>query len=127
MYTGQIQQTYVIGGKNGSFTISKEAEALIPSIELVVPAAQTNFPIIFALDVSQLKMIHIVSTKDCILETNSGGSPIDVFPLKANEPLQWWEGHPVLDNPFTADVTGLYITNTDELTFNLSGLYDPTL
>jgi hypothetical protein len=98
------------------------------SIEETVPDSSTDLEIAFALDVSQLKSIYIVSDQDITLETNSGSAADDTIALVAGVPYIWHSDsyHTCL---LGTDITELYATNASgtDATLQIEALYDPTL
>lgn len=97
------------------------------NIDESIPDSSTDLLVNWTCDYSALKGLFIVSDQDIVLETNDGSSPDNTISLTANVPLLWTaEGY--LTNPFTADVTALYVTNASGSAANLKirSLYDPT-
>ena len=96
--------------------------------DITVAAATSNYLVAMVLDVSQLKSIFLLSDKDVILETNSGGSPADTITLTANVPVSWYVGCGYAC-PLGTDVTAIYLTNAgaDAATVNLRFLVDSTV
>ena len=106
-------------------------EEMIQSGELTkyseaIPENSTDLLVAATIDISQLKAVFIMVDQDMILETNDGSTPDDTFTLKANVPLIWSVDDP-LPNPFSEDITALYLTNTTAGTFTARFLEDPTV
>lgn len=119
-----------LGWSQGNLSISKQitkSSDAENNRDITVPQNSTNLAITFALDVSELKALYIVSTVNLTLETNSGSSPTDTLTLVAGEPVIWWTGCPVAI-PFSADVTGLFATTgaVGEGLLSIRALYDAT-
>lgn len=95
------------------------------SRQIPVAADQTDKLVDFVLDVSEIKSLYMVSDQDLTVETNNGGSPIDTFGLLAGKPLLW-QNDSLHANPFSVDVTALYLTNTLACTFQLEVVFDST-
>ena len=113
---------------NNSLTSRKEfiGEAE-KNVSVSVADSSTDFQIELALDVSELKSFILDSDQDITVETNSGSAPDDTFTVKADNPLVWNTDSPAA-NPFSADVTDFYITNSSgsAATVNIRSLVDAT-
>lgn len=98
------------------------------NLDEAIPDATTDGLVAWACDLTQMKSIYMVSDQDLSIDTNSAHPGTDEFELKANEPLVWTENCG-LANPFSADVTALYVTNSSGSTANLKirKLEDPTV
>lgn len=104
-------------------------------IDELIPSGSTNLALgaSCAIDVSQLKLLYLVSDQPLVLETNSGGSPVNVFTLAANVPFVWHSGLPALrDTAGTAvvtDITALYATvaGDTDAALQIRTLIDPTV
>lgn len=81
--------------------------------DVVVAAEASNYLVAMVIDVSQLKMLYIVSSKDVTFETNSGGSPADTLTLLADVPVSWYPGCGYVC-PLGTDVTAIYLTNAGD-------------
>lgn len=79
-------------------------------LEVAIADGQTNKLVACTLDISQLKALVVMSTKDMTLKTNDSSTPDDEFDLLANDPIVFTDGEHET-NPLTADVTALYVTN----------------
>lgn len=98
------------GGSPVSQRVSVTAESALPA-QVTVPEGATAFHITpLAIDVSQLKMLHLLATAAMTIETNDSGSPDDTLTLDANKPLLWYEGCG-MDCPLTADVADIYVAS----------------
>ncbi|MFG0247840.1 MAG: hypothetical protein ACF8OB_03050 [Phycisphaeraceae bacterium JB051] len=82
------------------------------TVEVAVPDSSTDKQIDIVIDVSELKSLYIVSDQDVTIETNDGSAPDDTIALKAGIPLMWESVSGYFSNPFSTDITGLYITNS---------------
>lgn len=104
-------------------------------IDETIPSGSTNLALgaSCAIDVSQLKLLYIVSDQDLVLETNSGGSPVNVFTLAAGVPFAWHSGMPALRDTagtaVTTDITGLFATvaGATDAILQIRTLIDPTV
>jgi hypothetical protein len=69
---------------------------------------------------ANLQALRLISDQDVTIETNDGSAADDTITLEANVPLVWWDGcgHA---NPFSADVTSLFITNASGSSANVKG------
>lgn len=79
------------------------------------------------LDVSQIKSVYMVSDQDITVETNDGTTPTDTINLKADVAVLW-NADIGYSNPFTADVTALYLSNASgsAATFEMEIVHDAT-
>ncbi len=115
-----ISSQNVVGNSGGSVTLGgvaydTTAEECV-TIDLSISANSTDFNIACPIDISELSAIHIEVSQDMTLQTNDGATPDDTFALKAARPFTWQKNTGV-PNPFTVDVTDLYVTNTTAGTF----------
>lgn len=97
------------------------------SRSVAVADSETDMLINFAVDVSQIKSIFIVSDQDLTLETNDGSSPDDTLSLLADVPYVWHENSDYT-NLLTTDITALYATNASgsAATLDIEALTDST-
>ena len=120
---------WTIATASGQVVYNKtfSADASLPNLDQDVPVG-SNFEVLIAIDVSQVKAIQIACTGDVTLKTNSSSSPSNTLQLVANVPYEY---HQNSYNTFklTQDVSKLYVTNNGSSTVRLTvrGLYDPTL
>jgi len=124
--THTIQTTW----ENGTSAVSTRKQVTSDSeinVDVVIASATTNGQIVCAIDISELKSIVLNSTKDVTVKTNDGSTPDDTFTLKANNPLVWNNESPTA-NPFSADITDLYVTNASgaDATVQVRALLDVT-
>lgn len=96
---------------NQSKEVTSELES---NISISIPDSTTDQLVAWAIDITQLKSLHIQTTQDITIETNNpagtSAAADDTLTLLANQPISWQEGD-VMDHPFTADVTQIYVTN----------------
>lgn len=96
-------------------TISSTSEEVTGSAEAnideTISADATNQQINVAIDVSALKSIFIVCSKNALIETNSGSAPDDTITLLAGVPFRWTNTSPFA-SPFDSavDVTAIFVT-----------------
>lgn len=88
-------------------------------------ADQTHYLVDFVLNVSEIKSFYMVSSQDLTIKTNDSGAPADTIVLKANKPLIW-QHDSLHANPFSEDITALYLTNTLATVFQLEVVFDST-
>ena len=110
---------------NGSTTVSKAVEYTADSATVLnlsfsggdTPAADEPFNI--SIDYSALKVLYIVSTRACTIETNAvdatGGNTLT---LAANVPLLWTHDGGIAC-PLTQDVTIAYVTTSGDVDFTI--------
>jgi hypothetical protein len=60
--------------------------------------------------VANLQSVYLLSNVDVTIKTNDATTPASTINLKANKPILWFvdSGY---TNPFTADVTQLFVSN----------------
>ena len=109
------------GNISGSGTESADAMASIDTTLAVADDAE--YDIDFKYD--QVKSFIIKSAVACTIKTNSSSVPDDTITLVAGEPLQWRDGD-AFDNPFTADVSSIFISAAAAGAFQMYVLHDPT-
>jgi hypothetical protein len=128
-----LTNSFTLGWNSGSSSIQKKYDITSGAqIEIDETFASGSDQLMaFALDVSQLKGIFIVSDKTMTLETNSGGSPANTITLVANVPFLWTVGGaPLRDTAgvaVTVDITALYVTCGSTAVLQIRGIYDPTV
>lgn len=110
------------GTVSGSGSETADAVAFIDTTLAI--GTDTEYDIDFKY--AQVKSVIIKSAVACTVETNAtdatGGNTIT---LVAGEPLQWRLGD-AFANPFTADVTKVFITCAAAGAFQMYVLHDPT-
>jgi hypothetical protein len=128
-----ITHNLIRGWSSGSDTIS-ERFAVVSGAEHNIDEAiplGTDTLVAYALDVSQLKSIFIVSDKAMTIETNSGSAAANTITLAANVPFLWAFGDaPLRDTAgvaITVDITALYVTNAANAQLQIRALLDPTV
>jgi hypothetical protein len=62
--------------------------------------------------VANVKSFMLLATADMTIKTNSSSSPGNTINLKANLPLNWAASNGYFANPFTVDVTSLFVSCT---------------
>jgi hypothetical protein len=104
-------------------TLTGDAEA---NLDPVVNTGVADQNVAFTLDQSKALSIFLVSDRDVTIKTNSSTSPTDTLTLTAGVPKVWTINDGLGECPFTADVTGLYISNSSgaQANINLRVLYD---
>ena len=109
---------------------SQQAEAE-HEISIDIAAEATDMLVAFALDITQLKGFFMMADGDLEVCTNSASPGTDQFLLKANEPVHFLAGgDPAETNPFSLDVTALYVTNaslTTAVHLDIRALVDPVV
>lgn len=124
-----LTHTLTIAYTNGAETLRNSVERTSgaeANISETIAASQTDKLVAFTLDVSQAKSVFVQADAACTVETNSSSAPDNTLSLVADEPIIWYSGSS-LTNPFTVDVTKLYVTTTVETVLDVRVLYDPTV
>lgn len=132
-----LTHTFTRGWSNGGSTLSKQI-AVDAGAELnvdeTIPASTTDALVAFAMDVSQLKGLYIVSNVALGLQFNDGTTPSNTITLVANRPYVWVFGDAAIRDTagavITTDITGVYVTNADAdnaALLQIRAIYDPTV
>lgn len=101
------------GGMSGGATIAgsrTETGNTQLSYDLNYPAASTDVALAATITAANVQAIILKSDKNLTIEANSASSPAFVINLKAGSPLVWSKSDAYAANPFTANVTGFFIT-----------------
>jgi hypothetical protein len=98
------------GGASVQGSVASVADAE-DNRDIVVPALTTDMAVDLTLAFARLKSIFILSDRDASFQTNNATTPIDTVTLKAGVPFVWVSTGGVV-NPFTANITSLFLTNT---------------
>ena len=82
------------------------------SVDVSFPAASVNTPIAATFTASGVQSVFMLADNNLTLLTNSTGSPSNTFNLVAGRPLVWAVSDGYFANPFSANVTGFYVSCT---------------
>lgn len=95
--------------------------------ELTIPGATTDQQILIAFTMAALKSVFIKASGPCTLETNSSSAPDDTFALDSDSGVVW-NNQMLTDNPFTVNVTTMYVTTPsgDPVELDIYALVDST-
>lgn len=120
-----------IGAVSGQTTIRKtvtSTDSAHIGFEEIVPDGESDYNISLDLDISAVSALVLVSDQDVTVETNDTESPDDTINLIGDAPKVFNESPSLGENPFTTDVTDLYITNAsgEEATIQFEAIYDST-
>lgn len=84
------------------------------SLRPTIPASSTNFSVTpFAFAIANVKSIWLKCNKAATLKTNDSGTPQDTIALAAGVPKVWNADMTSGENPFSADITALFVTMAD--------------
>lgn len=109
----------------GAKTYSGEGNT---QLNVPVAANATEIPIIFELDITQIKSFAMVCDKDLKVEFNQIATPVPQINLIANVPfIETTDNY--YTSKFTADITEIFLTEENGVacTFKLTVVYDPTV
>lgn len=125
--TGNIQITVDVGGV--SVTSSNQVTgsgAVI--VNENIPDESVDLEVVVPLDFSALKIFYMESDQDLTIETNSASEPDDTIALTAGQPILYSSDMGESANPFSADVTTLYVANASgsDATLKIQALTDVT-
>ena len=98
------------------------------NVDEPIPIAASDLLVAWACDFSQMKSFYMVCDQDLSIDTNQAHPGVDEIELVANEPMVWTENCG-LANPFSTDVTALYVTNDSgvEAKLQVRKVEDPTV
>jgi len=89
---------------------------VVERVDVAVPVSATNQSAAIAFTMAKLVAIELVAVGvDLTVKTNSTTTPGNTINLKAGKAFTW-ENDVGLAQPFTADVTVLYLTNASATT-----------
>ena len=124
-FSQTVAQSIRVGGQDVAQNNAYSADSQT-SVDVAIPIEAVNF----ALDVSQIKALFILSDQDLTIETNNAGpdpAPDDTISLVAGVPLVWTHDS-YYANLLTTDITALYVTNASAAAARLriEALHDAT-
>lgn len=125
-YAANVLKQVTIGGESIKQSVSYSADAR-DGRQVTVPDSTTDQQVDIGIDVSTIEAIYMLSDQDIAVETNNGTTPDDTISLAANKPYVWTaDGY--FANPFSADITALFLTNASGAAadFQLEVLHDST-
>ena len=82
------------------------------SVDEIINDSETDKLVAFAVDVSQIVVLYMLSDQEITIETNDGSSPDDTLTLKAGRAYVWIKDYDYNTCKFTTDITKLYVTNS---------------
>jgi hypothetical protein len=106
--------TWADGSNSLSLAATESNEATFAA-DVALAAAAANVQAGVAFVATKLQDIWMSCDQACTVKTNSSTTPGNTFDLAANVPFVWIKDGGVT-NPFTVDVTTLYVTNTSATT-----------
>lgn len=132
-----LTHNFTRGWTNGGASLSKQVQVNSGAelnVDETIPVSTTDQLVAFAMDVSQLKGLYIVSNTALLLQFNDGTTPSNTITLAANTPYMWFFGDPAIRDTagaaITTDITGIFATNSSADTaalLQIRALYDPTV
>jgi hypothetical protein len=97
------------GTVSSSYTEAGNSEQ---SIDQSVAAGSTGVLINVAFTRAGLQSFQLVSDQPCTIALNTNTSPPQTIALKAGMPFDWSVSPGYFSNPFSVDVTALFVTTT---------------
>lgn len=127
-FSQTVAQSIRVGGQDVAQNNAYSADSQT-SVDVAIPI-EADVLVNFALDVSQIKALFILSDQDLTIETNNAGpdpAPDDTISLVAGVPLVWTHDS-YYANLLTTDITALYVTNASAAAARLriEALHDAT-
>jgi len=89
------------------------------NVDMQVAASSTNLPFAFRFLKAGLQCLYIICDQAVTLHTNSTTTPQDTINLAKGVPYVWDQSSGIT-NPFAADVTAGYVSNSGSSVANLS-------
>jgi hypothetical protein len=111
--------TLTQGCTDGSDTFSNStthACSTVVKLNETIATGVTDQEHVIGIDISALQVFYMVSDYAVTVQTNDGTTPDDTFTLVADQPVVFETGG---TNPFSADVTKIYVTNASGSTATL--------
>lgn len=115
--TSSITVSSKVNG-SGSFsgTITDVGATDIEIPQTAIPASTSNYAFTMAFTLANVQAYMFLADQNCVLTTNSTGSPSDTINLKAGIPFFWSRsGYAAVG--FSANVTSIYVTTTNGTIF----------
>lgn len=85
-------------------------------VDTTIPASSTNYPLaVGTIERLKVKSFVLWFSTDCTLKTNSTSVPAETWTMKAGDAFVWNANNPIA-NPFSADITEIYVTNSTTAT-----------
>lgn len=131
MLTHSFTRGWSSGGASLQKVVVVQAGAEL-NIDELIAGLSSDAVVEFAMDVSQLYSLFIVSDAALTLKTNSLSAPSNTFAIAANVPFTWMLGDPSLrdtSNAAVTDITSLHVVNagSGDAQLQIRALYDPTV
>lgn len=113
----------VVGDDGSSMSGSRyEVGTSVVRVDKTIGGSQTDSSVPAAWSSTNLQSVALMSDKDCTVEFNSGSSPAMTIALKGGSPYIWNRSDGYTAYPFPSSVTGLFITTTSAVRFQLNAL-----
>ena len=116
-------------GTISSTTAEYSTDALL-ELDVVVPANSTNLAVGAAFPYANVKAFSVSGTAAATVKTNDSGTPVDTISLTSTVLAKQYthdgKAGNLAANPFSADVTDLFITSTAAQTVKIRVAYDAT-
>lgn len=126
MPTFTLTSTFVATDKTGlSFSTGPNwTGTTISQFDFSVPGSTTNGQYPCAFVRSGLLVVWMLASANCTVKTNSSGSPANTFSLIAGVPFLWDAQSAYFSDPYSADVTTIYVTtSTNAARLQILALY----
>jgi hypothetical protein len=122
--TYRFNQTMFLPNGSVSSDISVDGDAEVSLVDQAVAVA-TDTLVNVAFPYATIKAVILLCDVALTIKTNSSGAPSQTISLAAGVPTAWITGGAGA-NPFSVDVTKIYLTAVTAGTLNIRVLYDPT-
>lgn len=126
-YTHRMTSTFSRSGWSDQQIVDKTGTGEATVDEAII-AGGTNVLVNVAFAYATLKSVYLICDQGLTIKTNSSSAPDNTITLVAAQPM-WWHDTIGSANPFTANVTKVYVTNasgTLVANFRLVALVDAT-
>jgi hypothetical protein len=124
VYTHTIGTTYKTDSGTVASPVATYTNSAQAGVNTTIAPSTTNHELDIEFLHTEVWSIVLFASGALTIKTNSTTTPGDTITLSAGQALIWAHDY-VADNPFTADVTKLYVTNastTVTSTFKLEAL-----
>lgn len=127
-YTHTVTKSVTVPGRviapSSALTYSGTSAVAISE---TIADSSTNLLVNIAFTYADIKSVVILSDQVLTIKTNSTSAPDDTLVLAAGIPVEWQDDS-IHANPFSADVTKIYVTNASgsSATLDFAVLNDAT-
>lgn len=116
--TGVFTHSITKGYKTDEGTVTSVVTAITgdseAGLEATIPVGGTNVPFVIAITRSQILSVCVYCSTSATIKTNSSSTPQDTINLAAGAQVVYeGAGATGAANPFSGNITAIYVTNND--------------